>query len=279
MAKYDKVICFVNNNNYERISNVTYVFQPDIDVWIRDFGPIGTTDGLYQFIYKPDYISERLSKSIRESFKITTKNWNTNDLDLINDGGNFIHNGKIAIVTKKIYELNKNKSKEQVDEVIYNLGASQVIVLPYDKYDRTAHADGMVKWIDEERLFVGNFDDPRLTSEVRRILKAELPNDVQLVDIPCKLEIKSGASGWESVNGLYINYLQTKNAVYVPLYGLKEDDQVISIMKNAFRKPVEFLKANALAKHGGVINCASWNIKSELIESWLRRINVENGKL
>ncbi len=65
--------------------------------------------------------------------------------------------------------------------------------------------------------------------------------------------------------GIYLNYLQMKDIIFVPVYGLKEDEQAIKILKSVFPKekivPVPSIE---IAKQGGVLNCISWNVRKTL---------------
>jgi agmatine deiminase len=60
-----------------------------------------------------------------------------------------------------------------------------------------------------------------------------------------------------------LNFLLTRNAVYLPLFDLPEDREAVATAGRIFGgKPVVAINANAVAVHGGVLNCISWNFKS-----------------
>ena len=263
LQKREKVLCIVSSKN-PLGAFVNSVICDDLDLWIRDFAPVVFfKDKLHQFKYKPDYITSEESKIIRDSFAKITKLWNIEKIDLVVDGGNVIHNKKCLIMTEKIYTLNKNKTKDQINNIFYNIGFKKVVTLPIAIGEKIGHADGMVKWINENCLFVNQYPDKVFHKQIMKILSKNFPN-ADIVEIPY---FSSGSynKNINSAIGCYINFLQTKNAVYVPIFNLPQDDAVQEIFIKKFSKPVEFINCEEIAFHGGVINCITWNCPSFLI--------------
>ena len=282
IVKYDKVITFVEDNNYINIPGVNYVYQKDLDIWIRDFAPLITKKGFYQYIYQPEYIQYSISSKIRKAFSHVISDWlSVKEIEIINDGGNFIHNGRTMIMTDKIYDLNPQLSREKINLHFYEIGIEKIVILPQDKNDITGHADGMVKWIDENQLFVTKYEDGKLYNKVLEILEQQLP-DVKIHELDFKnlhndvdqlsSQSKNQLGKVEDATGIYINFLQTKNAVYVPIYGNKHEDDIVKkkILEVFKDKPVEFIRAEKLSQYGGVINCVTWNVPSYLVDAWLK---------
>ncbi len=67
--------------------------------------------------------------------------------------------------------------------------------------------------------------------------------------------------------GIYLNYLQMKGIIFVPVFGLKEDKKALAIIKSVFPKEnIVPVRSNEIARQGGVggggiLNCISWNIE------------------
>ncbi|MFA5287501.1 MAG: agmatine deiminase family protein, partial [Candidatus Omnitrophota bacterium] len=61
-------------------------------------------------------------------------------------------------------------------------------------------------------------------------------------------------------SGIYINYLQVGKTVIYPEYGIKEDSLAHKVFSRYFGNNAISIRANAIAKKGGVLNCISWNI-------------------
>ena len=65
-----------------------------------------------------------------------------------------------------------------------------------------------------------------------------------------------------SVVGIYVNYLEVNNLIVLPVFGREEDNQAITIIKEAFPdKAVETIDYNDVAYEGGLLNCTTWVVK------------------
>ena len=58
-----------------------------------------------------------------------------------------------------------------------------------------------------------------------------------------------------------------ENLLLVPQFGIKEDEQALDQISKAYpeyaaKRQIETLDSNAIIKHGGVLNCVSWNISA-----------------
>lgn len=67
-----------------------------------------------------------------------------------------------------------------------------------------------------------------------------------------------------SAIGIYVNYLELKNLVIMPIFKAKEDQAAIDIIKKAFpNKQIETIDYNDVAKEGGLLNCTTWVVYKE----------------
>ena len=54
-----------------------------------------------------------------------------------------------------------------------------------------------------------------------------------------------------------------KQAVIVPTFRRKEDDEAVKILENVFRgQTIATVDSSEIAREGGILNCISWNIQS-----------------
>ena len=61
--------------------------------------------------------------------------------------------------------------------------------------------------------------------------------------------------------GLYINYLQHKNVIFIPAFGLRQDATALNLFEQLFpENTIIPIISNEIAKEDGVLNCISWNI-------------------
>jgi agmatine deiminase len=49
--------------------------------------------------------------------------------------------------------------------------------------------------------------------------------------------------------------------VFVPKFGIKEDDIAVKAFEKIFGKPIVQVDSSEIANDGGVLNCITWNIK------------------
>lgn len=234
--------------------------DPHLDIWIRDFAPFQTDEGkLVGGIYQPSYLKQSRSERISEAF---ARHIPAHRFPVRLDGGTFVHNGRgVGIVTTKLYRTNRNYAPEELLRMVReHLGLAHLVVVPSVPGDRTGHVDGVLKWADERTLLVGRLEHDLVIAS----LKAGLPHGIEIVPFPQVL-CEGVTRGWQTARGVYVNFLLTRKAVYLPIFSLPEDDQAVAVAERLFApKPVVPIEANAIACQGGVLNCISWNFKSYL---------------
>lgn len=177
------------------------------------------------------------------------------------DCGNLVKWKDKVIITDKVYDDNRYQF-ESDNAILNQLEAElkcRVIIIPRYPGEKTGHADGLVRFIDENTVFINDtFGASRKwLNDFRQILdKYELTP----VELPCPI-----IPGQKSGNGLYINYLRIGNLVVVPQFGLKEDKDALRKITDAFCKNCRVVPHNSdkIAEYGGLLNCATWSILSE----------------
>ena len=70
----------------------------------------------------------------------------------------------------------------------------------------------------------------------------------------------------EKLNWAYINFLQTRDLIIVPKFGIKEDQQAFEQIKNFFpeysnQNRICQVDMNETAKYDGALNCITWTVK------------------
>jgi agmatine deiminase len=280
IAKYDTVTCIVANQaSMEKMVRLTGLNEEKFDIslvediWIKDFAPIQSEQCYIKFIFNPQYESKLNNKYIDQSFmdyfytsKFKDCHIDITHIDLRLEGGNFTHNGKgTAIVTEKLYTQNRNKSKEEIEKLLRDkLFIEKLVVVPTEPGDITGHIDGMLRWIDSHRIIINDyqhneFQRPKFVNKLNESLDTNLP-EVERITIPY-FPSNNKSKGWFSAEGNYINFLRTRNRVYVPIYQLTEEEIVKEIFNQIFGENISFVEADALSKYGGALNCMTWNYR------------------
>lgn len=232
------------------------------DIWARDFG-IQSLQGLnHKFDFSPDYLDNWTSNWIDNSFI----SWfNSTDIeydyhDIILDGGNFQTNGNDkAVITTQIFEDNPDYSESELREYFNeNLGLYEIAFIPVDWGDILGHADGYVMWLTEARLAVNTFDEPYLT-QIYNVLEESFI-DVEFIAMPYVPNYGGGEDGFGSAEGVYVNSLQTADNIYVPIFGLPEDDLALAVFAEHTDKNIISIHAGEVANWGGSVHCLSMEI-------------------
>ena len=178
--------------------------------------------------------------------------------DIILDGGNVTKTTDKVIVCDKIFLENPSCSRKELLNKLRTLfEVDKLFLVPQQPKDFSGHSDGMVRFIDSNTVIVNDYS--KEDEDFQRAFKIALHNaELDYIEIPYNpYSFKSSEA-----NGDYINFLQVKNTVVVPVFGIKEDDIAVRKLEEIFKgKKIETINSNEVAKNGGVLNCITWNIK------------------
>lgn len=229
------------------------------DIWLRDFMPVQIRDGSFvSFRYEPSYLENE--PELRSNFK--------NDLSLqfpfsvvysdINlDGGNvvFSPSKEKAVISERILTENPNYTQAELIKALEQQLKAQIILIPAFKMrtDMTGHADGMVRFVDENTA-IGNCVSSKNGLEQR--IKAVLKDyKIDVTDFPYYSSPKNSAAG------CYLNFLETEEHIFLPVFDNAMDDKAIKRAEEVFFKTIVPVGCNEIAEQGGVLNCISWETK------------------
>lgn len=255
------------------------------DVWAKDYMPIQIThDKFVQFIYDPTYLKEETifdgaygppvdfdgtfqylktdPISVCEMLGIETYKSN-----LVIDGGNVIKWTNKAILSSRIYKENPDFSKNDLHELLKKeLEIEELIIVPEPPYDYTGHADGIIRFIDENRVFINDLSEYSKTYQ-SKLLKALAKANLEYIELP--IDTIRGEYGFMPViYGLYINYLEMEQGIIVPsfcdreVFEVKQIFELREIFEEVFpNRKIIFVESSEIAANDGVLNCISWAIK------------------
>ena len=235
------------------------ILEADVaDIWIRDFGTINTKSEV-KFDYRPQYLELEDADWIDDSFEewFDSSGLSSKKTDLVLDGGNFVFNGQDkAVTTVRIFEDNPQYSESEIDSMLKELlQVTEIAYLPEEEGDITGHSDGMVMWAESDKLLVNEYEEP-FRSQVLSELEKSF-SDIEIVEIPYVLHEELWRD-WPSACGYYLNSLVTENYIYVPIYGLKEDQHVLDLIQSHTSKDVIGIDASNVCFMGGSVRCLTW---------------------
>lgn len=225
------------------------------DIWLRDYMPVKTKSGKYvSFRYEPSYLAgdpqlrTNFKTDIAPSFKVD--NLVYTDINL--DGGNvvFSPSKEKVIIRDRVYSENLSWHKAELTAKLAKLLEANVIIIPSLKSDMTGHADGMVRFVNENTV-VANAPLSPFGFETK-VKKALQNHGIKVLDFPYF------DSNGDSAIGCYLNFLETEQAIFLPVFGVDTDNKAIQTAKHIFHKAIIPVNINEIAADGGLLNCISW---------------------
>ncbi|MEK6616824.1 MAG: agmatine deiminase family protein [Bacteroidota bacterium] len=259
------------------------------DIWARDFMPIYLfNETVCKALYNPSYFKEKEIKyavldnqvgiNLAEFLHLKIDYFiQSGKQDFILDGGNFIHNGQgTAIVTNRVIADNETLSIDEIKQVFKSkLNISNLIILPVEPGDETGHIDGMVRFANEQTVFIASYPD-KYVSGVNNIKEEDYKTDKQFLEnitdtlrknkfevirIENAIPQDNGEKKMPSAFGNYINFLRIGNTIFLPQYTISQDSKATETIKKSFPNltivPIT-TDIDKLSRLGGVLNCISW---------------------
>ena len=245
LDKYEVKYSFLNKTN---------------DYWCRDYMPIQVSDTKFvQYTYKPDYLlSEKSRKYITDpSLILDELNIPTVKTNLIIDGGNVVKCPDRVIMTDKVFYENKHISRNEVIASLEQLFECEIVFISWDTTEKYGHADGIVRWVSGNTVLLTAYEESYYFSNKFR---RELERYFDVIVMKYTTRPRNRSLSWA-----YINFLQTKDVIIVPVFNIKEDEQALIQIENIYpdyQGRIESADISDIICYGGGLNCISWNIKS-----------------
>ena len=225
------------------------------DIWARDYMPVKTKSGKYvSFRYEPSYLDG--FTELRTDFRRgIAPNFNFKKLvysDINLDGGNavFSPSKETVVISDRVFSENLKYSSAELVQELEKLLEARVIIIPSLRLDMTGHADGMVRFVDENTA-VGNATRSLFGLEAH-IKSALRSHGIEVIDFPYF------DSKGDSADGCYLNFLATEQAIFLPIFDVEADSLALATAKSIFEKPIIPVNINEIAVKGGLLNCISW---------------------
>lgn len=231
------------------------------DIWAVDYMPIQINKyDFRQFVYEPDYLKKNpYDKSKSDVDFICEKiNIKRRKSSLVIDGGNIIRSKNKIIMCDKVFNENKFVGQNQLISELHSIfETDKIIFIPWDKNDFTGHADGMVRFIDNDLVAINERTGENTDCEnsLREILWRE---NLEYIELPYKTP---SDTSYTSAKGLHLNYLQLSQTIIVPIFNTETDERAVKQIEEIFKgQTILTIESNEIAAQGGVLNCISWNI-------------------
>ena len=224
------------------------------DIWLRDLMPVRTGSGkLVSFRYEPSYLKNdpdlitdfRKDLAPQLSLPVTYSNINL-------DGGNvvFSPSGTRVLISDRVFSENPEYPPAVLVRELSELLEAEVLLIPSLKSDMTGHADGMARFLDDRTVLCNRpLSSYGFEQKVKRSVRAYGLNAVDFPFVP---------TGRISAVGCYLNYLETEQAVLLPVFGIEQDAEATVSAQQIFHKEIVTVNIREIARQGGCLNCISW---------------------
>ena len=178
--------------------------------------------------------------------------------------------GKYAFCLEKstIFKKSDLAQKKHVEQELKNaLGVEEILWLPKQPNDNIGHIDGYIQFLGNfliegtvelyNDLTSGSLLDSGGINKLYEYVKDK--NIVDCLQEWIYLFCSDNDTDWLSAKGLYINFLETSKAVFVPQFNLPLDENAIKTLKLHTAKPIIKVDCSEIAKYGGAVHCFTKN--------------------
>src|SRR5690606_20403752 len=217
------------------------------DIWAVDYMPLQADRNKFlQFVYNPDYLQyKKWLPTISNPNKICEKiDVTTIKTEIVLDGGNVVKSKNKAIICEKVFAENKEYARvELINKIQDLLEVENIIIIPQQPKDIIGHADGMVRFLDENTVLVNDYKHEPKTF-INNLHDILIGANLEIIKIPYyPYENKN----YNQANGEYINFLLMEQALIVPTFKLKTDDEALIQFDKLFpNKEVVTIECNEI---------------------------------
>jgi len=261
---YEKIVAKLKDFSY-----MPEILPKTFDIWARDFMPIQITKNKFiEYRYDPDYLQGNSEEVETRELKTypdivcDSIGLQTVKTDIIIDGGNVVKSENAIILTNKIvWENKRHYSEKQLIKELHELfEVDKVVLIPWDEECIYGHADGMLRFINNNKVLISGFyekvDDKLKNWIIESLEKAKL--DWEWLRIS-ENEVED--------NIAYINFLQTKDLIIVPALNRLEDALAIKEISKHFpeyssKYKIGNVDMQEIVRLDGALNCITWTIKT-----------------
>ena len=255
---FNELCSIIENNNYE-----VNLLAKTGDIYCRDYMPIQIAEkDFVQFIFRPvAYHTKKYYSYITNpiSLQLINKLQKPRYSPLILDGGNIIKWKDKVIITDRVLKDNCYQfidAKAIIERLKSDLKCEIIIIIPEYPNEETGHADGLIRFIDENRVLINDTQNETEKEWLKDFLLVLDNAQLTPIEIPCEV-----APNQDKAHGLYINYLHVGNLIIVPQFGYtKSDNKALQIMNDVFGETHTIVpfESKWISEYGGVLNCSSW---------------------
>ena len=232
-------------------------------VWARDYMPIQLEEGRFlKYVYRPDYLKNDKDYIPNYAGMIRKLGLNCKPTSLVIDGGNVVKWDDAVIMTDKVLKENPGYDEYGLRFRLEEMFETDVVFIPWDRYEMFGHADGIVRFIDRRTVLLNNYLDFERSLRERIIRALDGHFEVK--------ELQYDTPRCSKYSWAYLNFLQVAGRIFVPGLGIAEDRLAVQQIQRFYPEHKVMLVPNCLelVRDGGALNCVTWNIACN--DTWLQ---------
>jgi len=260
--KFSQLRATIEDNGYK-----TKLLIETEDFYCRDYMPVQVGENNFvQFVFRPEaYLTVKEYQHITHPYKVQLFNKlpKPRYSPIILDGGNIIKWKDKVIITERVLIDNRYQfpSDKAIIERLKSDLKCDVIIIPEYPDEKTGHADGLIRFIDDNRVFINDIKSDPNKEWLKVFLSVLDDAQLKVVEIPCEV-----VPNQDKAHGLYINYLHVGNLIVVPQFGkgfIQSDKKALQKMNEVFGETHTIVpfESKWISEYGGVLNCSSWGVK------------------
>lgn len=224
-------------------------------VWARDYMPIQLEEGRFlKYVYRPDYLKNDKDYIPNYAGMIRKLELNCKPTSLVIDGGNVVKWDDAVIMTDKVLKENPGYDEYGLRFRLEEMFETDVVFIPWDRYEMFGHADGMVRFIDRRTVLLNNYSDFDRSLRERIIRALDGHFEVK--------ELQYDTPRCSNYSWAYLNFLQVAGRIFVPGLGIAEDQLAVQQIQRFYPEHKVMLVPDCLelVRDGGALNCVTWTI-------------------
>jgi len=262
-------------------ANVHLYEMPSNDTWARDHGPITVfRDGapiLYDFRFNgwgqkfPSNHDNQITRRLFNKEAFSANAGYANFLEFVLEGGAIESDGEgtVLTTTECLLSLNRNEhmNREEIEHLLKDVfGLNRVLWLNNGYLagdDTDSHVDTLARFCDAGTIAYVKCSDPedehfealKRMEEELKIFTTQEGKPYRLLALPMADAVYDEEG---RLPATYANFLIMNNAVLLPFYGSKKDEEAKEILQDAFpEREIIGINCLPLIKQHGSLHCVT----------------------
>ena len=263
--QFPDIVRTMDNRLSER--DIDFVEIDSFNLWLRDFMPIKTGSCYTKFKYKrnPKY----------SWLEVNPDCWsfvNADYSDIILDGGNVVQNEDVVFMTEQVFKNNPSISRVDLTQFLKDRFEKKIIFIPAEPGDTLGHADGIVKF-KNNTIIINDYHNQTFAEYSRKLEKVINDAGFQCIRMPwaynktpllTEVQFRTKyplADDYEPGFGYFINWYQVDDIIFLPVFKLSQDDDVLLFMHKHYPGyEIVMIDCRDLSMLGGLCQCVTWEM-------------------